>query len=230
MQKNILFGIGGLLIGLSIGFFVANSINRSAVSPQTVAQNQPSVPSAAQAIPSAQTNANGGAVLPDVAETLDKAKSDPNSFEAQMKAGDLYAQIGRFDQAIPFYEAGVKLKPNDFQANVVLGNSYFDAKQFENAEKYYAQALEINPQDINARTDLGTTFVERADPNYERAIKEFQSALKVNPKHEPTLYNLGVAYARQGQAENAQKVVTQLEEANPNSQLITKLRQAISAK
>ncbi len=40
-KENILFAVSGLLVGLIIGFFAANSINRNAVSQQTTAQNQP---------------------------------------------------------------------------------------------------------------------------------------------------------------------------------------------
>ena len=226
MQKHILFGISGLIIGLAIGFYAANSLNRHTATHAQIAQNQPNTASmlehgAAQ---------NSPDMLTDVQEKLEKAKNEPDNFAAQMRAGDMYAKIGRFDEAIKFYEAGVKLNPNDLQANLVLANSYFDSRQFESAEKYYAKVLEINPKDVNARTDLATTLVERQNPDYERAIREFQASLAIDPKHEPTLYNLAVAYSRKGDAENAQKTLIQLEDTNPNSQLVGRLKQVISAK
>jgi protein O-mannosyl-transferase len=226
MQRNILFGIGGLILGLAVGFYIANSINRNTVSQPQIAQNQPNTTSMLE---HAEQNPQSG-MLGDVQENLDKAKNEPNDFAAQMKAGDMYAQIGRFDEAVKFYEAGVKLKPNDLQANLALANSYFDSKQYENAEKHYAKVLEINPKDVNARTDLATTLVERANPDYDRAVKEFQQSLAIDPKHEPTLYNLAVAYFRKGDTENARKTLTQLEQANPNSRLIERLKQIFSQK
>lgn len=226
MQKHILFGIGGLILGLAIGFYIANSINRNAGSPPQIAQNQPN---AASMLEHAEQTPQSG-MLGDVQEKLDKAKNEPDNFAAQMKAGDMYVQIGRPEKAIEFYEAGVKLNPNDVQANLVLANSYFDSKQYENAEKHYAKVLEINPKDVNARTDLATTLVEKQNPDYERAIKEFQQSLAIDPKHEPTLYNLAIAYSRKGDTENAQKTLTQLEQANPNSQLIGRLKQIFSQK
>lgn len=230
MQKNsILFGIVGLIVGLVVGFFAANSINRTALSQQAAAQNQSSAPDAAEQTAGAPNNAAGG-MLADVQEKLDKAKAEPGNFAAQMNAGDMYAQIGRYDQAFAFYQKGVELKPDSFEANVQLANAYFDNRQFENAEKYYARALELNPKDVNARTDLGTTFVERQTPDYARAVSEFKKALEINPKHEPTLYNLGVAYRRMNDAENAEKTLGELEAANPSSPLVGRLRQILTNK
>lgn len=231
MQKNsILFGIVGLIVGLIVGFFAANSINRSAISQQTAALPPINAPLAGQQTANAPNNAAAGGMLADVQEKLDKAKLEPNNFAAQMNAGDMYAQIGRYDQAFEFYQKGVALNPDSFEANVQLANAYFDNRQFENAEKYYARALEINPKDVNARTDLGTTFVERQTPDYARAVAEFKKALEVNPKHEPTLYNLGVAYKRMSDTENAEKTFAELEQTNPNSPLVGRLRQVLMNK
>ncbi len=226
-KDNILFAVGGILIGLIAGFFAANSINKNAVAQQTAAQLQPNAPFAGQtANPPNQT----GGMIPDVQEKLDKAKNEPGNFAAQMSAGDMYAQIGSYDKAFEFYERGVKLKPESFEANVQLANAYFDSRQYENAGNYYTKALEINPKDVNARTDLATTFVERQNPDYQRAVKEFQTTLEISPKHEPTLYNLGVAFHRMGEAEKAQNTLLQLEQTNANSPLIAKLRQIFAAK
>ncbi len=225
MQKNILFGTGGLVIGLAIGFFAANSINRTVAGPSDAPQQ-----SVAGQFTRPPAQEPTGGMLPDVAETLEKAEREPQNFDLQMKTGDMYSQIGRHDKAIEFYLRSVELKPSDRKAVISLANSYFDTKQFENAEKYYARALEIDPNDINARTDLGTTLVERQNPDYDRGIKEFQESLKIDPKHEPTLYNLGIAYFRKGDVENARVALVKLEEANPTGQLAGKLRQIIPPK
>jgi tetratricopeptide (TPR) repeat protein len=231
MQKNnVLFGIVGLIVGLVIGFFVANSINRNAISETEVASTSPDTTSVLDhGVKDAPVTQPKGA-LADVQTKLDKANNEPTNFAAQMQAGDMYSQIEKFDEAIKFYEKGVALNPNNLQANLVLANALFDLKQFENAEKYYTKALMIDPKNIDARTDLGTTLVERANPDFERAVKEFQKSLEADPKHEPTLYNLAVVYARKGDAENAQKMLAQLESVNPASQYVGKLKQTLAPK
>ncbi len=231
MQRNILFGICGLTIGLLIGFFFANSINRSATSQINTSQNSSNIPSALQQIPNItvkdQPQQQGG-MLPQVSETLDRAEKEPNNFEAQIKAGDMYARIQRFDKAIEFYEKANKINADDYQTIVKIGNTYFDTKEFEKAEKWYLQALEKKSDDINVRTDLGITFVERAKPDLDRAIKEFQTSLKTDARHEPTLYNLAVAFYKKNNAEEAQKILAQIESINPQSALATRLREIIA--
>jgi len=223
MQRNILFGIVGLAIGLAIGFFAANSINRQDDLNASSANN-----SSLRPAPEAPGQSSGG-MLADVDQMIQTAESEPQNFVAQMRTGDMYAKIGKFDSAIEFYKRGILLKPDDFNANVVLANALFDSQRFEEASDYYAKAVKINGADVNARTDLGTTFVERSSPDYERAIKEFKAALEIDPKHEPTLYYLGIAYLRKGEKDKADRTLAELEKANPASSLIDRLRQNIEA-
>lgn len=82
-----------------------------------------------------------------------------------------------------------------------------------------------NPGDHNARTDLGTTYLERNPPEYDRAIKEFNNVLSSAPEHEPAIYYLGIAYYRSGDKEKANEALKRLEETNPSSALIGRLRQ-----
>lgn len=234
MQKKILIaGIVGLVAGLAVGFFGANAINRGAVEVRgPVAEGTPGIviPDGLQTGEQGTAAAPNGGMTANVAETLDKAAAEPMNFEAQMKAGDMYRQIGQMDKAIEFYLIGVGLVPDNREANIVLANSYFDTKQFESAEYYYAKALELDPNDINARTDLGTTFVERQPPDFDRAIAEFEKSLAIDPKHEPTLYNLGVAYFRKGDVENAKAMLGRLEEINRTTLMASKLREHLFPK
>ncbi len=227
MQKQIVTGLVCLLVGLGIGFFGANSLNRNPTDRIATGTS----PSAATAVPAnsdlSQVQLNSA--QPDVQVLLDQAANEPQNFVAQMKTGDLYAQIGRFEPAIEFYKRGLALKPDDPQANLVLANAYFDARQFDNAGTQYTRVLELTPDDINARTDLGATFVERAEPDHARAILEFEKNLQQNPKHEPSLYYMGIAHLRSGNKEKATEMLRALEAASPTSELIARLRQNIDA-
>ncbi len=229
MLKYILTGIIGLLVGLIIGFVSANRLNEN----QNTAQNPTdtnSNPQFNQQIHSAdiKEQSPNSSMIPDVQKVLDKAKNEPENAQAQIEAGDMYSKIGRFDEAVSFYENAQKSKPKDFQTNVKLANAFFDSNQFEKAAEFYEKTLEINPNDVGARTDLGITFVERANPDFDRAIKEFETSLKNDPKHEPTLYNLSVAYFKKGETEKARDILKQLEAASPNSKLIERLKQILN--
>ncbi len=198
-KDNILFAIIGLLAGLIIGFWGTNQLNRSQVNQATTA---------AQASSSAANPAKAAA--PEVAEAIEKADKNPDDFTAQMKAGEMFAKIKNFEKALPYFEKADKIKPNDYQTLVILGNTYFDGKNWIEAAKLYERALAIKSDDIAVRTDYGVTFAERDNPDYDRAIKEFEASLKINPAHEPTLFNLAVAYFKKGDIKKAQDIKAKL--------------------
>ncbi len=233
MQKNILFGVCGLIAGLIIGFYIANTINRREISQQQNARQNTVNPS----FPQQQTQAadikelqTQGKPLPEVSEKLDRARNEPANFDAQIQAGNMYLQIRGLDKAKEFFDKAEQINPKEYENIVKLGNAYFDIGKFEKAEKWYVQALNIKPDDINVRTDLGITFVEREAPDFDQAIKEFQTGLQTYPKYEPTLYNLAIAYFKKGDAEQAAKILSQLKVMNPQSELVKRLEQVLSQK
>ncbi len=224
-KENFLFAIIGLLAGVIIGFTVANSLNRSAVETNTTTANaMPTVnpnlpPDHPPFVPSGDQTQN--APLPQISEAIEKARNSPEDFEAQMTAGDLYYQIGRFEDAAKFYEQANKLRPNETEPLVKLGNSYFDAEKFEQAENWYEKALQKNPKDINVRNDYGLTFFLRSPRETDRAIKEYKISLGIDPNHELTLQNLAIAYKEKSDTENLRRTLDALKKVNPNNPAVT---------
>ncbi len=238
-KENILFAVVGLFLGFFGGFYLANSINKREISQLNISPGASVPPFQNQQTQAADIKENQPSLspstttskpLPEVSEKLDKARNEPNNFDAQIQAGNMYLQIKGFEKAQEFFDKAAQLSPKEYENIIKLGNGYFDIGKFEKAEKLYGQALEKKPDDINVRTDLGITFVEREQPDLDRAVKEFQTALQANPRYEPTLYNLGIAYYKKGDAEKAGKILVQLEAVNPQSSLVTRLRQALAAK
>lgn len=224
MKNPVVVGILGLIIGLVVGFFGANTLNRSNIAPQPSGANTgPTLPGTQ--LPAGGPQQPGGGMMPDVAEAIEKAKNEPDNIEAQTKVGDMYSRIQRFDKAAEFYERAANIKPEDFDVVIRAAGNFFEARQFENAAKYYEKALQIKPGDIDARTDLGATYLERQSPDIDRGIQEFQKSLEIDPKHEPTLFNLAVAYNKKGDKESFQSTLARLEAVNPASRYVTRLRQ-----
>ena len=228
-KQNILFTIIGLLAGFIGGFVLANSLNRSSALQNPVAQIPSGAPNNPQ-IQSADIKENpNGAMVPQVAETLEKADKEPKNFAAQIQAGQMYARIQNTAKANEYLQRAVEAHQDKFEDLATLGNGFFDLKNFEEAEKWYAKALEKNPDDVDVRTDLGSTFMERANPDIERAIKEYQTSLAKNPNHENTLFNLTIALTRKGDTGGAQQTLEKLEKINPISPMLANLKQRLSA-
>lgn len=230
MNKNSIFLLlVGLFIGSFIGFYAANNINRQSILEQKSTSATQNVPGSNPQVQNASVKpSNQSAMMPEIAETLDKAEKEPENFEVQSKAGDMYAKIQRFSEAAKFYEKAHQIKPDDYQTIVKIGNTYFDSQDYLTAAKWYEQALAKNPDDINVRTDYGITFVEREDADLDRAVKEFQTSLKTNPKHEPTLYNLGIAYYKKGNLEETKKILNELQSINAQGHLANRLSEILS--
>jgi tetratricopeptide (TPR) repeat protein len=222
-KENFLFGIIGLLLGLIIGFMFANSVNQSAVKPVAATVNPNS------AIPPGhpEINGNNATMSPQVQAAIDQAKAEPNNFEAQIKAAEVYYQIQRFDEALEFLKQANKIKPDDYETMVNLGNGYFDANQYTEAEKWYSAALAKKSDDVSVRTDLGLTFIFRQPPDYDRAVQEFQRSLELDPNHPQTLQNLTVAYTKKGDAAKAKDTLARLENLDKSNSAIPKLREDI---
>jgi tetratricopeptide (TPR) repeat protein len=130
----------------------------------------------------------------EVQAAIDKAKAEPDNFDAQVKAAEFYYQIQRFDGAIEFLTQANKLKPDDYDTIVHLGNASFDADKYDDADKWYSLALAKKPDDVDVRTDFGLTYMFREPANYDRAIQEFKRSLEVDPNHAQTLFNRGIVF------------------------------------
>ena len=235
-KENFLFGIIGLLFGAIIGFMSANSINRNAATPATanpsadnsqmMSENSNMPPghpdiSGSNALPSL------GEITPEIQAAIDKAKSEPDNFDAQLKAAEFYYQIQQLDNSIEYLTRANKLKPESYEVIVHLGNANFDSNKFEEAEKWYVSALGKKQDDVGVRTDLGLTYIFRETPNYDRAIEEFNKSLGFDPNHIQTLQNLTVAYIKKKDAENATKTLSKLEAADAKNTAVSKLREDI---
>ncbi len=236
-KDNILFSIIGLLLGCIVGFLFANSYNQSHMNrpaagmPQaqgSLPPNHPPISTNGASDSGAGAAAGGGAAMPAVQQAIDEARNQPNNFDAQVKAADLYLQIGRYDDALQFLMKANQLRPDNYEVVVKLGDANFDADHFEVAEKWYTAALQMKPNDVNVRTDLGTTFLARNPPDIDRAIQEYQRSLQLDPRHEKTLHNLVIAYTKKGDARSAQETLTRLEQVNPQAEDLDRLRSELA--
>ncbi|HYJ89674.1 MAG TPA: tetratricopeptide repeat protein [Pyrinomonadaceae bacterium] len=233
-KDNVLFGIVGLLAGLIIGFMFANSVNKGALAATTTAATTQTgtLPPGHPDVPPGSTGGSGaqsqmGASVPEVQAAIEKAKAEPNNFDAQVKAAEFYYQIQRFDGAIEFLKKANELQPENYDVLVQLGNANFDADRYEVAEKWYEAALTKKPDQADVRTDYGLTFMFRDKPDYDRAISEFNRALAIDPNHEQTLQNLVVAYTKKGDGARAKASLEKLSKINPSNSSISKLNEDI---
>jgi len=175
-RDNLLFVIIGVLLGFIIGFLFASNVNQ---------------PNSATVLPSAQMPAdhppgasgqNPGGMQAEVTASLEKARNEPENFEAQVNAAQLYYQIQRFDQAIEFLLKANQLKPDDYQTIAALGVVNLDAGHYAVAETWYRAALARKKDDVATLAGVAAATLGKGDAKAaEQAIANLE---KVDPTSE----------------------------------------------
>ena len=183
-RENLLFAIIGILLGFIVGFMFASSMSQKQATQQMAAasQNLPAdhPPIAGQGQGQGSSDPQG--MRAEVASQLEKAKNEPNNFDAQVQAAELYYQIQRYDQAIEFLLKANQLKPTDYRTVVILGMVNLDAGHFDTAEKWYRAAMKMKSDDIMVLAGLADATLKKGDAKgAEEAIAKLE---KVDPNAE----------------------------------------------
>jgi len=176
-RDNLLFAIIGLLFGFIVGFIFASTMaQRNAAAP--VASSSGQMPSDHPALggnPGGQNS--GGGMQAEVAATIEKARSEPKNFDAQLKAAELFYKIGRYDPSLEFLLKANQLKPDDYETIVVLGVVNLDAGHYEVAEKWYRAALLKRSDDVRVLAGLAAAALGKGDAKAaEQAIANLEKA------------------------------------------------------
>src|SRR2546423_7860544 len=176
-RETLLFAIIGLLLGSIVGFIFASSMSQKPASQQAVASTQAMPPDhppvGAQNAPDQQKT------FQEVQASIEKARKEPQNFEAQIKAAQLYYQIQRYDQSIEFLLKANQIKPTDYDTVVTLGMVNLDAGHYDQAEKWYQAAMKMKSDDVMVLSGLAAVTLEKGDAKAaEDAIAKLE---KVDP-------------------------------------------------
>ena len=179
-RENLLFAIIGLLLGFIVGFMFASTMSqRYSPATATGAGNQ-NLPADHPQLQSKDTQ-DPQQVFADVQAAISKARNEPNNFDAQMKAAELYYKIQRYDQAIDFLLKANQLKPESYEAVVALGQVNLDAEHYDNAEKWYRAALLKKPDDARVLASIAFSNLQKGDANEaEKAIAKLEKVDSAN--------------------------------------------------
>jgi tetratricopeptide (TPR) repeat protein len=174
-RENLLFAIIGLLLGFIVGFMFASSMSQKKSSQQAVASTQAMPPDHPPV--GAQNAPNPEAIRAEVAASLEKARKEPQNFDAQIKAAQLYYQIQRYDQSIEFLLKANQIKPTDYDTVVTLGMVNLDAGHYDQAEKWYQAAMKMKSDDVMVLSGLAAATLEKGDAKAaEDAIAKLEKA------------------------------------------------------
>lgn len=249
MARNITFCTIGIVFGIILGFFFANSglvarppaddvRNTSAQTTTTTTSSAPPLNAEQQSGPlppghpslsgaGGDDRSGGASTSTQLQNAMDTADRNPQDFDAQMAAVAAFYQTGAYDKAVVYINRALKIKPTHPDALTAMGDTKYDMGDFKEAARFYERALVQRPDDVNVRTDLGNTYFKREPPDYDRAIVEYRKALAINPKHEKTLQNLAATAIRKGDKQSARETIDRLAAVNPANPALASLRASL---
>ena len=158
-RDNFLFAIIGILLGFIIGFMLHGVMSqrdaeRAATSTQQRQQLPPDHPPVGT-----DGTANPQQSMQQVQETIQKARSNPKDFNAQIMAANLEYQIGQYDESIKFLLTANQIQPDHYGTLANLGMVNMDAGHLDAAEKWYRAALAKNPNDVAVLDGLSNVLL-----------------------------------------------------------------------
>jgi tetratricopeptide (TPR) repeat protein len=158
-------------------------MSQKAAQTQTASASQ-NMPADHPPVGGAQAPMDPAARREQVTSQIEKARNEPNNFEAQIKAAELYYQIQRYDQAVEFLLKANQLKPTDYETVVVLGLVNLDAGHYDQAEKWYRAALKMKSDDVRVLAGVAAATLAKGD------AKAAEDAIAQLEKFDPSSQDL----------------------------------------
>lgn len=142
---------------------------------------------------------------------------DPKFAHARLQRGYILAQKGAMGAAEKEWEEALRLAPKSAPLHASLGDAYYRRGDNDRAIQYLTKAKALgtlNQQQLAAvRISLSSAYHARGNQfarkgETDKAIKEWQEAVRTNPQDALSLFELGKAYADQGDARMAVMCLT----------------------
>jgi eukaryotic-like serine/threonine-protein kinase len=155
--------------------------------------------------------------LPEFQKVTEIAPDNPAGY---FDVGGLYLRDGKYSESIPQFQKALTLAQDaDTYSN--LGTAYFWLKNYDQATKMYEKAVEMRPNDEVLLGNLGDAYrwsghSEQAGAAYGKAISLAFQELQVNPRSASNMSDLGLLYAKKGDATNAVQYTNQARAIKPD--------------
>lgn len=182
-RDNFLFAIIGILLGFIIGFMLHGVMSqRDAERAASSTQQRQPLPPDHPPVGADGTSGDQQQSMQQVQQTIQRARSDPKDFDAQIMAANLEYQIGQYDEAIKFLLTANQIKPDHYGTIATLGMVNMDAGHMDVAEKWYRAALARDPNDVAVLDGLSNVLLKagKAGP----AEEMINRLAKVDPTNE----------------------------------------------
>ena len=173
-----------LLIGLSVGF-LAGFLTATQLEPSetrivdstAMGSSQPS--SAEASLPDGHPPIDFSKEIEALEQILQR---DPEDFAALAQMGNIYYDMGRFNDAIPYYKKALMVNPDDFNVRTDMGTCYHYSGQHERAIQEFESVLQKNPNFAAAWYNIGIVKYSGLGDS-KGAMEAWEKLLATNPDY-----------------------------------------------
>jgi TolB-like protein/Flp pilus assembly protein TadD len=151
-----------------------------------------------------------------VSELERAVQLNPNYATAHHWLSLALTALGQSDRSVAELKRALELDPLSMVINADLSIGYLYARRYDEAEAQARKTLEIDPRSFLAHYYLGMALQLKG--RLKEAIPEFQKAVELN--HDPYSMSMLVqGYARNGQTDEARKLLARLNEMAKSAQV-----------
>lgn len=148
--ESLVLGIAGVSFGLIVGWVLGSQQARRSPAVSRAAAEQSASASATQ------TDQSPPPIDENRARALQEtAEREPKNLDVRVQLGNLYQDGERCGQAIPWYEAALKLEPKNVNVSTDLGVCYYQTSQPDKALAQFEHSLKIDPQHVKTLLNAG---------------------------------------------------------------------------
>jgi tetratricopeptide (TPR) repeat protein len=153
----------------------------------------------------------------DAERYLQKAlELDPKQLSARQSLGLVFAQQGKYDQAIDIYSKLSIERPNDAKYTTRLGILYQMIHDYARAETEFKKSLNAAPEDAIAGNNLAWLYAEQRG-NIDEALKLAQNAKEKQPDNPSISDTLGWVLVKKHSYESAIQMLRPLVDKDPKN-------------
>jgi cytochrome c-type biogenesis protein CcmH/NrfG len=140
-------GVAGVFFGILVGWIIGSQQGGGRA-----------LPAAAPAAASQQAGAAPAAPALDesrAAAMKTTAQHNPGDAATRVQLGNMYFDAGRFQEAVDWYDAALKINPRDVNASTDLGIAYYYMNQPDKALQQFDRSLAIEPAHAKTLLNIG---------------------------------------------------------------------------
>ncbi len=134
---------------------------------------------------------------------------------AHSNLGVALKDAGRLEDAIPHYEASLRVNPEDYKARINLGFAMIRQGDPDAAIRHFSESLRINHRDALAHFTLGMLLKKQG--KCSEAVLHFSESLVIKPGNADAHENWGICLSTMGDLPEAVRQFSQALGINPRS-------------